>query len=101
MFVFFDIDDTLVDHESAARAGAIALHRRINARAPVDKFVLDWAAALDRNFPRFLAGELTFEGQRRERVRQIVDAALTDEAADAVFAGYQEAYEAAWALFPD
>jgi putative hydrolase of the HAD superfamily len=101
MFVFFDIDDTLVDHGAAARAGAMALHRHIGAPVPVEQFVSDWAAALDRNFPRYLAGELSFQGQRRERIRQVVDAALTDEAADAVFASYQEAYEAAWALFPD
>jgi putative hydrolase of the HAD superfamily len=101
MFVFFDIDDTLLDHVAAARAGAVALHRHIGAHVPVEQFVADWAAALDRNFPRFLAGELSFQGQRRERIRQVVDAALTDEAADAVFVGYQEAYEAAWALFPD
>jgi putative hydrolase of the HAD superfamily len=101
MFVFFDIDDTLLDHVAAARAGAMALHRHIGAQVPAEQFVSDWAAALDRNFPRFLAGELSFQGQRRERIRQVVDAALTDEAADEVFAGYQDAYEAAWALFPD
>jgi putative hydrolase of the HAD superfamily len=101
MFVFFDIDDTLLDHAAAARAGAVALHRHIGAQAPVEQFVSDWAAALDRHFPRFLAGELSFQGQRRERIRQVVDSALTDEAADEVFAGYQDAYEAAWALFPD
>jgi putative hydrolase of the HAD superfamily len=101
MVVFFDIDDTLVDHATAARAGAVALHGHVRARAPVEQFVTAWSAALDRNFPRYLAGELTFQGQRRERIREVVDAALTDEAADHVFAGYQSAYEAAWSLFPD
>jgi putative hydrolase of the HAD superfamily len=101
MVVFFDIDDTLLDHEAAARAGAAALHRSLAAAAPVEQFVTAWAAALDRNFPRYLAGELTFQGQRRERIREVVDGGLTDEAADAVFAGYQEAYESAWTLFPD
>jgi putative hydrolase of the HAD superfamily len=101
MVVFFDIDDTLVDHAAAAGAGARALHRHLGGPVPVEQFVSSWAAALDRAFPRYLAGELSFHGQRRERIRQVVDAALTDEAADAVFAGYQEAYEAAWTLFPD
>jgi putative hydrolase of the HAD superfamily len=101
MVVFFDIDDTLLDHVAAARAGAVALHRHIGAQGPLERFVSEWASALDRNFPRFLAGELSFQGQRRERIRQVVDAALTDAAADAVFVSYQEAYEAAWALFPD
>jgi putative hydrolase of the HAD superfamily len=101
MVIFFDIDDTLLDHVAAARAGAVALHRHLGSRVAVEQFVSDWAAALDRNFPRYLAGELSFQGQRRERIRQVVDAALTNEAADEVFAGYQDAYEAAWALFPD
>ena len=101
MVVLFDIDDTLFDHGTAARAGAVALHLSAGAQAPVEPFVSAWSAALDRHFPRYLAGELSFQGQRRERVREVVDASLTDEAADTVFAGYQAAYEAAWSLFPD
>jgi putative hydrolase of the HAD superfamily len=66
-----------------------------------ERFVTAWAAALDRSFLRYLAGELSFQWQRRERIREVVDASLTDEAADHVFAFYQSAYEAAWSLFPD
>ena len=101
MVVFFDIDDTLLDHQTAARAGAVALHHSVAAPMPAERFVTAWAAALDRNFPRYLAGELSFQGQRRERIREVVDDALTDEAADRIFTGYQVAYEAAWSLFPD
>ena len=60
MVVFFDIDDTLLDHQTAARAGAVALHHRVGSPVPVEQFVTVWAAALDRNFPRYLAGELSF-----------------------------------------
>ena len=99
--VLFDIDDTLFDHRAAERAGAVALHRSVDARAPVEQFVSAWSAALDRQFARYLAGEVSFEGQRRERIREVVDASLTDVAADKMFAGYLAAYEAAWSLFPD
>lgn len=49
-----------------------------------------------------LGGEVSFEGQRRDRVRVFLgEAALTDAEADAWFQRYLGHYEAAWSLFPD
>jgi putative hydrolase of the HAD superfamily len=101
MLILFDIDDTLVDHRAAADAGARALHKSVGSSLPVDEFVRRWVDALERHFDRYLAGELTFQDQRRERVREVVDLTLTDARADRVFATYQAAYEAGWFLFPD
>ena len=42
-----------------------------------------------------------FEGQRRDRVRVFLGAALTDAEADDWFGRHIVHYEAAWALFPD
>ncbi|MDQ1668375.1 MAG: putative hydrolase of the superfamily, partial [Actinomycetota bacterium] len=70
--VLFDVDDTLVDH------------------------------AEDRHLHRHLTGELTFQEQRRARVRDMLGAAdLDDATADAWFAGYTERFEAAWAAYDD
>jgi len=101
MLILFDIDDTLLDHSGAGRSAAIALHETTGVLMAVEEFVSRWAAALERHFGRYLAGEITYQGQRRARVREVVDPALPDEAADQLFSRYLAAYEAAWSLFPD
>jgi putative hydrolase of the HAD superfamily len=98
--VLFDVDDTLFDYAGACRAGILAYLAELGL--PADEAAFARWVALDRAaFPRFLAGELTFVGQRRHRVREMVAAPLTDAEADAWFAGYQAHFEAAWAPFPD
>ena len=101
MLILFDIDDTLLDHGAAARAGAIALHESVGASVSVEEFVSLWGAALERHIARYLAGEVTYQEQRRARIREVVDVTLTDAGADRLFENYLAAYEAGWSLFPD
>ncbi|MFD7475122.1 HAD family hydrolase, partial [Streptomyces sp. NPDC059837] len=60
-----------------------------------------WREITDQQWARFSAGETSFEGQRRDRVRVFLGETLTDTEADAWFQRYLTHYEAAWALFPD
>lgn len=101
MTIFFDLDDTLLDHRSACDAGARALHQRIGADTSPDEFVARWEVSLQRQFDRYLAGELSYEQQRLARVREVVDEGLTDPEAEHWFGVYLTAYETSWALFPD
>jgi putative hydrolase of the HAD superfamily len=94
MLILFDIDDTLLDHGSAERSAATLLHRNISAAVSPEEFLVRWASALERHFARYLAGEASYQAQRRDRVREVVDSSLSDEAADRVFAGYLANYEA-------
>lgn len=98
--VLFDVDDTLVDHTTAART-AIRSHLRANGLPADDDAVAAWSAAEERHFARHLLGELTFQEQRRARVREVVRTELDDAAADAWFAGYTERFEAEWRCFDD
>lgn len=76
--VLFDVDNTLFDHHSSARDGLIA----------------------------FLTGELSFQEERRERLRQFFPlmgfpGVRTDTELDAIFDVYLQKYEEAWtALSP-
>ncbi|MCX5194140.1 HAD family hydrolase [Streptomyces sp. NBC_00249] len=103
--VLWDIDDTLFDYTGADTAG-LARHLVEEGLAgrygtPAEALAL-WRRLTDRNWERFSAGEVTFEGQRQDRVREFLGApAMTAAEATAWFGRYVEHYKAAWALFPD
>jgi putative hydrolase of the HAD superfamily len=101
MLVLFDIDDTLIDHTSAVESGVAALYAELNGATERSVFQNGWVAAMREHFPRYLRGELTYEEQRRARLRQTVDPHLSDADADELFQHYFRAYRAAWSLFPD
>jgi len=101
--ILFDLDDTLVDQESAARSAVVAWVRQRGLGADDHDLVERWSTVSDLYYQRYQARELTFAEQRRARVRDfLTDHDLgTDAAADAAFAAYLELYEAAWTVFPD
>lgn len=99
--VFFDIDDTLMDDGTATRTAVAVLHRLSSAAGTIDELVVRWWAAIDRHFPRYLAGEVSYQAQRRARIREVIDNRATDQDADRTYQVYLEAYESALTLFPD
>lgn len=101
MLILFDIDDTLLNHSAAMRSGAMRLHQRLGAPGSPEDFLERWHRALERHYARYVAGEVSFHGQRRARVREVVDTKLSDDAADRVFGEYAAGYEESWGLFPD
>ncbi|KUH38456.1 MULTISPECIES: HAD family hydrolase [Streptomyces] len=102
--VLWDIDDTIFDYARADRAG-MRRHLRDEglgtAYACVEEALEHWREATLAHWQRFSAGEVTWEQQRRDRVRAFLGAPLGDDEADAWFARYLAHYEAAWELFPD
>lgn len=102
--VVWDVDDTLFDYTTADRAGMrahLAAEGLLDAYGSAEQALVQWRAVTDRQWARFAAGEVSFEGQRRDRVRVFLERELTDAEAEAWFARYIGHYEAAWALFPD
>lgn len=103
--ILWDIDDTLFDYTGADAAGLSRKleEERIAGRygTPVQALAL-WREITDRHWARFAAGEGTFQGQRRERVREFLgEPGMSEEAADAWLEQYIEHYKAAWTVFPD
>ncbi|MEU6487684.1 HAD family hydrolase [Streptomyces sp. NPDC046887] len=102
--VLWDIDDTIFDYASADRAGMLHQLRAEGLTAgygSVDQALTRWKELTLVHWRRFEAGGISFEDQRRDRVRDFVGTALTDPEADDWFARYLTHYEAAWELFPD
>lgn len=103
--IFIDIDGTLVDHEGAERAGARSFfesHRRELGQS-VDEFVRSWHSVAEKHIRRHLRGQISFQEQRRARLRELFlpSRELTDEEADQLFESYLRDYEDNWTLFPE
>jgi putative hydrolase of the HAD superfamily len=100
--ILLDLDDTLIDHAQAARDGVEMLRARHLQRMPPAEAAGIWEAGYARHFDRYVRGELSYQEQKRERIRDLFgNPLLTDAAADVYFRGYYEGYLRSCALFPD
>ncbi len=103
--IFFDIDGTLMDNEAAERAAAVEFHRLYMGVFPVspEKFVDSWRTTTEKHVRRYLSGELSFQGQRRERLKELFTHIrhLSDTEADSLFEAFLDCYQKSWSLFSD
>ena len=103
--VLFDLDETLLDHGSASRAGLLRHLDELGHELDPDEAFDRWHALEEHHYPRYLRGELGHQEQRRVRVREFLAplgiVVATDRDADDWFAGVQRAAHAAWSLFDD
>lgn len=99
----FDLDGTLVDHDTAAEEAVTTWVSQQGWSLPDVAKV--WDDVAERHFPAYRSGELSFTGQRRARLRDflpLVGVDVCDDAQlDATFAEYDALYRAAWRAFPD
>jgi putative hydrolase of the HAD superfamily len=102
--VVWDVDDTLFDYTTADREGMrahLAAEGMLDGPGSPERALARWREITDQQWARYAAGENTFEGQRRDRVRVFLDTPLGDAEADAWFRRYIGHYESAWSVFPD
>jgi len=101
--IFFDLDDTLLDHEGSEKRAALRLREEYGLEKwSPNAFLHQWEALSNEHIATYFSGLITFQEQRRRRIRAIFeDASIPDEEADAIFETYLQAYEATWALFAD
>ena len=101
MVILFDIDGTLIDHDSAEEIAVTALRDRMAPAEDSALFLRQWRVAFERHYARYLAGELSIYEQRRERLREVLDSALSDDDVDRLSASYIDRYLAECRLYPD
>jgi len=106
MFVFFDIDGTLVDYKYAEKAGAIEFYRKHSEifKFAEEDFIKVWADLAQKHFKRYLSKELLFNEQRRCRIKELFGAVgmeLTDQEADSEFDAYLSYYQTKFKPFDD
>ncbi|WP_129306350.1 HAD family hydrolase [Streptomyces sp. L2] len=102
--VVWDVDDTLFDYTSADRHGMrahLVAEGLLGGYGGVEAALERWREVTEAQWARYAAGESSFEGQRRDRVRVFLGEELSDAQADAWFQRYMGHYQGAWSLFPD
>lgn len=103
--VGFDLDGTLFDHRGSAQSGARRFLRSLGV-VPTAAALESWFSTEDEQFERWRSGLISFQEQRRERLRTVLplfDVALPIYGAelDALFDEYLHAYRESWRVFPD
>jgi len=102
--IFFDLDATLLDHETAVRGGLANLREAFGPAIPwdQDQFFAHWETVAEKYLPFSLTGkQLSFADQRRMRIKEIFGADLSTEEADRRFQIYLDGYSTHWTLYPD
>ena len=100
--VLFDLDGTLFDHEGAvleALEGWLPTVGIEPSAVAVDR----WFDEEEVYMAQWRAGQVSWQGQRRERLRAVLPdrALLGDAELDALFDTYLRRYESAWRAFDD
>jgi putative hydrolase of the HAD superfamily len=104
--VFFDLDDTLLDHLGASLRGAGELFDRYPALSTLGRglFLARWPELTEKHMDRCFQGQVDFATQRRSRMRELfswVSVELSDAEADEAFGCYLDAYQASFRAFDD
>jgi len=73
MVILFDIDGALIDHDSAEAIAVAGLRHRTGHTEDGVGFLRRWRSAFERHYNRHLAGELSIQEQRRERLHEVFD----------------------------
>ena len=100
-FIFFDLDDTLLDDEVSTQVGVNALFEHYSSVDVEDRHQR-WDAALQEYYPAFLAGDITVQQLQQSRIRYVLpDQTFTDIEALAAFEYFVVNYVEGATLFSD
>ncbi len=101
--IFFDIDNTLVDHSRAELNAASQFGEQYSDSIPNynSDFPKNWHTVAEKHIESFLSKKITFQEQRRLRIREIFQQDRSNSEVDTLFADYVKFYELNWKLFSD
>ena len=100
--ILFDLDETLLNQKEASSAALRHFHAHRCAGIEWRDVEKRWKTSLETHFDRFANGEITFQEQRRWRIRDVFeDPGISDAKADDLFGIYLAEYERNYRLFPE
>ena len=102
----FDLDQTLLDHPHAVKGGLSTLTqaRPECGILSTDDLFAEWITAEHKHFTRFEKGEIGYQEQRRERLREVFPdycADMCDADLDTLYQVYTQGYQNSWRLYDD
>lgn len=101
----FDLDGTLLDHEAASLHGLTALLEGLGVdHLTASDVACEWHRLEEDHWVAYRAGRVSFEEQRRLRMRDFLPAigsTLNEQHALPAFDLYLKGYEAGWVAFDD
>jgi len=104
--IFFDIDNTLLDHDYAMVQGAAVFQQEFAEAFPISKqaFTQLWVSLADQAYRHYLKGDLSLQEARIWRMQTLfksVDADLPPTAALSLAQRAIDTYTSHWRLYPD
>ena len=102
--LLLDLDDTLIDTRQGTRLALNDFHGTHGGQLAISRHEVEaiWDRSIKTHFPRYIRGELSFQDQRRWRIRDIFGRPDMGEAeADALFRAYLSHYAHHYILFDD
>ncbi|MCU0542737.1 MAG: HAD family hydrolase [Oscillatoriaceae cyanobacterium Prado104] len=104
--IFFDLDDTLIDHDSAIRDATGALFDRVLPDREQERtaFTERWIVLNREWYKKFFAGQVTFQESGRGKLREafsIYGCSFEDTEVDVLLAEYWEDYISRCQVFDD
>ena len=104
-YVFFDLDETLIDIKKAQNVAIESLFRLygFNNATDINSFIKKWDELTDYHYKFYTTKQISYEEQRRRRITDLFKAyniPLTNDAID-VYNIYLKEFENAWTVFDD
>ena len=104
-YVFFDLDETLIDIKRAQNVAIESLFSlySFNNATDINSFIKKWDELTDYHYKFYTTKQISYEEQRRRRITDLFKAyniPLTNDAID-VYNIYLREFENAWAVFDD
>lgn len=102
--LLLDLDDTLIDTRQGTSLALRDFHGSHGDQIGIslEKVVAIWEHSIKTHFPRYISGELSFQDQRRWRIRDIFARPEMGEVeADTLFKAYLAHYAHHYILFDD
>ena len=105
--ILFDIDGTLIDHQTAQNRALTQfhqLHREEDELADLETFVDMWERASTKFYAAYIAGTISFKDLRALRTQYVYGThgiSLDMKEAYTLYEEYKMLYEQEWVLYPD
>jgi len=113
--IFFDLDNTLIDHNKSERLAILKLCKTLQVHGDSDEISGAWQQISKQYYQQYLSKSITFEEQRILRIRDFltklnaIDSnnhpikidSLSDIEIRKIFDSYLQLYESNWCIYED